>query len=229
MSNSELVDYTKLSPNNSGRRTHAIDRITPHIVVGQVSVERLGEIFAPKYRKASSNYGIGKDGRVGMYVEECNRSWCSSSNSNDQRAVTIECACSLNPPYELNSVVWDKLVKLCVDICKRNGKKRLVWFDTKAKALGYSQKADEMLLTVHRWFSNTECPGDWLFGFLGMLAKLVTAELTSQPSEQSKPATQERVLYRVQVGAFSDKQNAENLLNKVRAAGFPNAVITLKK
>ena len=90
--NSSLVSYTKLSPNHSGQRTHSIDRITPHCVVGQCSVETLGNIFLPTSRQASSNYGIGVDGRVGMYVEEKNRSWCSSSAANDQRAVTIECA-----------------------------------------------------------------------------------------------------------------------------------------
>ena len=90
--NSSMVSYTKLSPNQSGQRTHSIDRITPHCVVGQCSVETLGNIFYPTSRQASCNYGIGADGRVGMYVEEKNRSWCSSSNANDQRAVTIECA-----------------------------------------------------------------------------------------------------------------------------------------
>ena len=102
MSNSNLVSYTKLSPNHSGRRTHGIDRITPHCVVGQCSVETLGNIFAPTSREASCNYGIGVDGRVGMYVEEKNRSWCSSSNSNDQRAVTIECASDTKHPYWVN-------------------------------------------------------------------------------------------------------------------------------
>ena len=76
MSNSPLVSYTKLSPNHSGQRTHAVDRITPHCVVGQCSVETLGNIFAPTSRQASCQYGIGVDGRVGMYVEEKNRSWC---------------------------------------------------------------------------------------------------------------------------------------------------------
>ena len=90
--NSSMVAYTKLSPNHSGQRTHSIDRITPHCVVGQCTAEGLGDWFAKSSTKASSNYGIDKDGRVGLYVEEKNRSWCSSSNANDQRAVTIECA-----------------------------------------------------------------------------------------------------------------------------------------
>ena len=120
--NSSMVVYTKLSPNHSGQRTHGIDRITPHCVVGQCSVETLGSIFEPTSRQASSNYGIGADGRVGMYVEEKNRSWCSSSNANDQRAVTIECASDTTEPYAFRDVVYQTLIKLCMDICKRNGK-----------------------------------------------------------------------------------------------------------
>ena len=93
--NSPLVAFTKLSPNHSGQRTHKIDRISPHCVVGQCSAEGLGDWFYRPSTQASSNYGIDKDGRVGMYVEEKNRSWCTSSNENDQRAVTIELWLSL--------------------------------------------------------------------------------------------------------------------------------------
>ena len=117
--NSSLVSFTQLSPNHSGQRTHAIDRITPHCVVGQCSVETLGRIFLPTSRQASCNYGIGEDGHVGMYVEEKNRSWCSSSNANDQRAVTIECASDATAPYAFKDVVYQKLITLCIDICKR--------------------------------------------------------------------------------------------------------------
>ena len=87
--NSSMVVYTKLSPNHSGLRTHRIDRITPHCASGQWTAEGLGELFEDSSIEASSNYGIDRDGRIGMYVEEKNRSWCSSSNANDQRAVTI--------------------------------------------------------------------------------------------------------------------------------------------
>ena len=108
--NSSLVSYTKLSPNHSGQRTHSIDRITPHCVVGQCSVETLGNIFLPTSRQASCNYGIGVDGRVGMYVEEKNRSWCSSSSANDQRAVTIECASDTTEPYAFKDMVYQTLI-----------------------------------------------------------------------------------------------------------------------
>lgn len=177
MSNSSLVVYTKLSPNHSGKRTHTIDRITPHCVVGQLSAESICGCFASSSRQASCNYGIGTDGRVSMSVEEANRSWCSSSNANDQRAVTIECASDKTHPYAMNSAVYESLVKLCVDICKRNGKKKLLWFGDKDKTLSYQPKNDEMVITVHRWFANKSCPGDWLYSRLGELAQRVTAQL----------------------------------------------------
>lgn len=187
--NSSLVSYTKLSPNHSGQRTHSIDRITPHCVVGQCSVETLGNIFLPTSRQASSNYGIGVDGRVGMYVEEKNRSWCSSSNANDQRAVTIECASDNTEPYAFKDVVYQRLIELCTDICKRNGKTKLLWLGDKAKTLNYTPKSDEMVLTVHRWFANKSCPGNWMYARMGDLASKVTAALGSEvkPVEQAKP------------------------------------------
>ena len=212
--NSKMVSYTKLSPNHSGQRTHSIDRITPHCVVGQCNVETLGNIFYPTSRQASCQYGIGVDGRVGMYVEEKNRSWCSSSNANDQRAVTIECASDTYHPYAMNSKVYATLIKLCADICKRNGKKKLLWLGDKNKTLNYSPKSDEMVLTVHRWFANKSCPGDWLYSRLGDLAKQVTAQLGGS----SSGGTTASGLYRVrkswndaksQKGAFKSLDNAK--------------------
>lgn len=211
--NSSLVSYTKLSPNHSGQRTHSIDRITPHCVVGQCSVETLGDIFYPSSRQASSNYGIGADGRVGMYVEEKNRSWCSSSNANDQRAVTIECASDTTAPYAFKDAVYQKLIELCADICRRNGKTSLVWLGDKDKTLAYSPKSGEMVLTVHRWFANKSCPGDWLYSRLGDLASKVTAALGGSSSGSASS-----VLYRVrkswsdaasQKGAFNNLDNAK--------------------
>ena len=177
MSNSSLVSYTKLSPNNSGKRTHSIDRITPHCVVGQLSVETLGGLFARSSYQASCNYAIGSDGRIALIVDEGQRSWCSSSNANDQRAVTIECASDKTSPYAFNTTVYNRLVDLCVDICRRNGKNRLIWISDKNTALNYSPKSGEMLLTVHRWFANKSCPGDWLMARMGSLASTVTARL----------------------------------------------------
>lgn len=190
--NSPLVDYTKLSPNNSGLRTHSIDRITPHCVVGQISVERLGDIFMPTSKEASCNYGIGDDGRVLLCVEEKNRSWCSSSNANDQRAITIECASDSYDPYAFKDVVYNKLIILCADICKRNGKNKLIWFGDKDKTLDYDPAPNEMILTVHRWFDRKSCPGDWMYSRMGDLANKVTSILsgaTPTPSPAPIPSS----------------------------------------
>ena len=212
--NSSMVAYTRLSPNHSGQRTHSIDRITPHCVVGQLSAESICGCFISPSRQASCNYGIGTDGKVSLCVEEKNRSWCSSSNANDQRAVTIECASDKTEPYAMNSKVYDSLIKLCTDICKRNGKKKLLWLGDRNKTLNYTPKSDEMVLTVHRWFANKSCPGGWLYARLGDLAAKVTAALDTEASAD-KAASQ---LYRVrktwsdsklQKGAFSVLANAK--------------------
>lgn len=179
MSNSALVNCTVKSPNHSGARTHAIDRITPHCVVGQLSAESIGGCFTSSSAQASCNYGIGKDGRVVLCVDEGNRSWCSSSNANDQRAVTIECASDMTEPYAMTNAVYEKLIALCVDICRRNGKTKMLWFGDKNTALNYSPKSNEMVLTVHRWFANKSCPGDWLYSRLGDLSDCVNEQLGS--------------------------------------------------
>lgn len=187
-SNSSLATYTKLSPNNSGLRTNVIDRISPHCVVGQCSIQSLGSWFELRSTKASSNYGIDKDGKIGLFVEEKNRSWCTSSSANDNRAITIECASDSTDPYAMHDCVYTSLIKLCADICKRNGKTKLLWIPDKNKALNYSPKSDEMLITVHRWFANKSCPGDWLYSRLGSLADQVN-KLLGAKTETAKPST----------------------------------------
>lgn len=166
MSNSPLVSYTRLSPNNSGLRTHKIDTITPHCVVGHASLQTLGNIFAPIERRASSNYGIDDHGNVGMYVEEKNRSWCSSSESNDQRAITIEIASDNFYPYKITDKALNGLINLCVDICLRNNIPKLLWKADKS-LIG---QIDKQNITVHRWFSPRECPGEYIYENLGMVA-----------------------------------------------------------
>lgn len=219
MSNSGLVVYTKLSPNHSGQRTHSIDRITPHCVVGQLSCESICGCFTSPEREASCNYGIGTDGRISLCVEEKNRSWCSSSNANDQRAVTIECSSDKTAPYAMTDAVYAALIDLCTDICKRNGKSKLLWFGDKNKTLAYEPKADEMIITVHRWFANKSCPGDWLYNRLGDLAAKVTSRLGGGSQQPSG------TLYRVQTGAYKQKANADAQLAKVKAAGFDTYMV----
>ena len=179
MGNSTLVNLYGLSPNHSGKRTHKIDRITPHCIVGQVNANWIKNYFSNPKLNASCNYGIATDGKVVLVVDESNRSWCSSSNANDQRAVTIECASDNKIPYAFNSIVFNKLIDLCEDICKRNGKDTLLWINDKKTALNYQPKDNEMLLTVHRWFANKSCPGNWLMGRMHLIADEVTMRLNN--------------------------------------------------
>lgn len=216
MSNSSLVKYTKISPNKTSPRDHAIDTITIHCVVGQVSVERLGEIFAPASKKASANYGIGSDGRVGMYVEEKDRSWCSSNADNDNRAITIECASDSTYPYAINDAVYKTLIELCADICKRNNIKELKWKADKS-LIG---QVDKQNMTVHRWFAKKSCPGQYIYERLGQIADEVNKKLK---------ASEVTVLYRVQTGAFLNKSYADAMLAKVKAAGFSTYMVQTGK
>lgn len=166
MSNSKLASYKHLSPNHSGKRKHKIDTITPHCMVGHLSLQTLGNIFAnPKY-KASSNYGIDDKGEIGMYVEEQNRSWCTSSEENDNRAVTIEIASDKFSPYKITDAALEGLIKLSADVCKRNGIPKLLWKSDKS-LMG---QVDKQNITLHRWTSNRECPGDYIVSQLGEVA-----------------------------------------------------------
>ena len=189
MSNSPYVSYTKISPHRNSPRNHAIDRISIHCVVGQVTMQSLGEIFQTK--AASSNYGVDKNGHVGMYVEEKDRSWCSDSPENDHRAVTIETASDVSEPYAVNAAAYATLLNLCTDICKRNGKKKLLWLGSKEKTLAYTPKADEMVLTVHRWFNaGKSCPGTYLYERQGAIAAEVTRRLRESEEKEEPDLTE---------------------------------------
>lgn len=178
--NSPLVSYTKISPNRTKNRNHAIDTITIHCVVGQCSVETLGNVFAPVSRQASSNYGIGYDGKIGMYCEEKDRSWCTSSGVNDHRAITIEVASDTKHPYAVNSKAYAALLDLVTDICKRNGIKKLVWSTNKNDRVNHLNGCN---MTVHRDYANKSCPGEYLYSRHSEIA----AEVNKRLGTVSKP------------------------------------------
>lgn len=184
VSNSPLISYTKLSPNHSGKRKHAIDTISIHCMAGNLTVETCGELFANPNRKASSNYGIGSDGRIGLYVEECNRSWCTSSASNDNRAITIEVANNggADRGWPVSDAAYQSLIKLLVDICQRNGIKKLLWKGDKS-LIG---QVDKQNMTVHRWFAAKSCPGDWLYNRHGQIAEAVNAKLSEEDDDMDQ-------------------------------------------
>ena len=177
MSNSKLVNYTQLSPNCSKPRNHVIDKLTIHHMAGNLTVEQCGSVFAPASRKASANYGIGTDGRVGLYVDEANRSWCSSNSANDNRAVTIEVANDeVGGNWHVSDTALAKLIDLCVDICQRNGISRINYTGDKSGNL-----------TMHKWFAATACPGPYLESKFPYIAEQINARLgnTQQPSAQT--------------------------------------------
>ena len=185
-SNSPLVSYTNLTRNKTTNRTQPITRITPHCFVGQVSAKRGCDYFATTPKKASCNYVVGYDGKIGLSVEEKDKSWCSSSDSNDQRAITVEIASDAVDPYKITDGALKGFIELCIDICKRYGKKRLVWIPNKTQALAYSVKSDELLITVHRWFANKACPGAYIMGKIPYIVETVNKTLEGVENTMTK-------------------------------------------
>lgn len=181
---SSLVCYTRLSPNCSVPRNHKIDTITIHCMAGNLTVESCGSCFASPIRKASSNYGIGSDGRIALYVDENNRSWCSSNGANDNRAITIEVANTVAAePWPVSDKAYASLLDLVTDICKRNGIKKLMWRGDKS-LIG---QVDKQNMTAHRWFAAKACPGNYLYNRMGDIANEVNRRLGQQPGPAPAP------------------------------------------
>lgn len=214
MSNSKLVTYTKVSPNRDTPRNHKIDTITIHCIVGQWTAKQDCDFFSKSSVQASANYVVGKDGSIGLSVPEGDRSWCSSSSSNDNRAVTIEVASDTKHPYAVTDAAYNALIKLVADICKRNDIKKLLWKGDKS-LIGQVSKQN---MTVHRWFANKACPGDYLYKRHGDIASRVNKILGSTESVTKK-------LYKVQVGAYNDKKNAAAMLEKLKSKGFDATIV----
>lgn len=183
MSNSPLICYTKISPNRNSPRKSAIKKITIHHMAGNLSIEACGNVFAPVARQASSNYGIGSDGRIGMYVEEKDRAWTSSNANNDHQAVTIEVANDeIGGQWHVSDKAMASLIDLCVDICKRN----------KIAKLNYTGNKNGNL-TMHKWFAATACPGPYLESKFPYIAEQVNMRLgasdnTSTPDSSTSNA-----------------------------------------
>lgn len=179
MSNSSLVSYTRISPHKYSPRDHAIDTITIHCMAGNLSLQTCGQIF--QTRQASSNYGIDSAGQIALYVDESDGSWCSSSRSNDMRAVTIEVANDggAETGWHVSDAALQSLIRLCADICRRNGIDRLRWEGNPA-LIGQTNRQN---MTVHRWFSNKACPGDYLFRRHPYIADSVNRLLNDNPAD----------------------------------------------
>ena len=210
MTYSVLTNYVKISPNKSVRKnatynpTGKIDAIVIHHVAGKTDVESLGALFAQESRQASSNYGIGNDGRIGCYAPEEYRSWCSGDRGIDYRAITIEVSnCAGEPDWPVSKAAFESLIKLCADICKRYGF-RLNYTGDKTGNLH-----------MHKWYQATGCPGPYLESKFTHIAEEVNRRL----------AGEKNVFYRVQCGAFNELKNAEAMRDKLRKQGYSDAFI----
>lgn len=184
MSNSSLVTFTKISPNKTSPRNNKIDTITIHCMAVQWTAEQCGAWFAQTAAACSSNYGVGKDGSIGLYVDEKDRSWCSSSGANDNRAITIEVASDTTHPYAITDAAYKSLINLLVDICKRNGIAKLVWSNNRNDRINHLNGVN---MTCHRDFANKACPGDYIYSREGAIANEVNARLGGKV-EPEKPA-----------------------------------------
>lgn len=214
--NSPLVTYKRLTSHCTKNRNHAIDTITIHCIVGQWTAKQGCDYFATTDRECSANYVVGKDGSIGLSVEEKDRSWCSSSSSNDNRAITIEVASDTTHPYAVTAGAYAALINLVADICKRNGIKKLLWKADKS-LIG---QVDKQNMTVHRWFAAKACPGEYLYERHSAIAAEVNARLGSGTSTPSVPSNQ---MYRVrkswtesksQIGAYKNLSNAKAMADK---------------
>lgn len=181
MSNSELICHTNISPNKTSPRQGSIDTITIHCMACDLTVERCGEVFASSSRGACSHYGVGSDGRIGLYCDEGDRAWCSSNGDNDHRAITIEVACESVDPYKVTDEALANLIILCADICQRNGIEKLLW-EGDSSLIG---QIDRQNMTVHRWFANKACPGDYLYNLHGDIAAGVNLMLQNNKEEET--------------------------------------------
>ena len=180
--NSSLVTYKNISPHKTTPRGHKIDTISIHCIVGQWTAKQGCDFFATTNKKCSANYVVGKDGSIGLSVEEKDRSWCTSNKANDHRAITIEVASDTTHPYAVTDKALNALIELIADICKRNKIKELKW---KADKFLIGQ-IDKQNMTVHRWFANKACPGDYLYNKHFYIAEQVNKKLSTSPSSSQK-------------------------------------------
>lgn len=181
MSNSELISYTAISPNKTSPRNHIIDTIAIHCMAGHLSLESCGDLFSRSSTQASSNYGIDDNGKIAMYVEEKDRSWCTSSRNVDNRAITIEVASDSFGDCKVTDAALQATIKLCVDICKRNNIEKLVWSNNRDDRVNHLNGCN---MEVHRDYAYKSCPGDYLYNRMGDIAEKVNTQLNQSSSLQ---------------------------------------------
>lgn len=211
-SNSNLICSSIPSPYRTQHASRKIDTITIHTMSGNLSIESCGRLFQKKGKNASSNYGIGTDGRIALYVDEKDASWCSSNTPNDERAITIEVANDggKSTGWHISDTALNSLISLLVDVCIRNDISKLLWENDKS-LIGNVSKQN---LTLHRWFANKSCPGDYIVSILPKIVESVNERIKAETAK----------LYRVQVGAYKYKENAIKMQEKLKKLGIPSII-----
>lgn len=210
-SNSPLATYTKISPNKTSPRNHSIDTITIHCAVAQWTAKQGCDYFVSTTRNASCNYFVGFDGSIGLCVAEKDRSWCSSNAANDHRAITIEVASATKHPYEVTTAAYNALIELLADICKRNNIKELKW---KADRTLIGQ-TDKQNMTVHRWFANKACPGDYLYNKHSDIAEQVNTILSD--GETAAPSDDAEYIWQTLMGVIGNEFGVAGLMGNLYA------------
>ena len=223
MSNSSLIEYTRLSPNKTSPRNHKIDTISIHCTAGgNKTAKQILDLSRfvnfDGNRGASCNYAIGYDGSIGLGVDEADRSWCTSSSSNDHRAITIEVASDITSPHKVSDAAYRSLIALCVDICQRNGIKELKWKADKS-LIG---QVDKQNMTVHRWFANKSCPGDYLYGLHGQIAAKVNAILGVKTESTAPKKSVDEIAKEVIAGKWGSGTDRKNRITK---AGYDYSAV----
>ena len=225
MTGSSLATLHMWSPNHYDGRIYPITKITVHHVAGKLKAGTIGNIFLKPTRKASSTYGIGYDAEIGQYVDEADAPWTSSNYDNDQRAITIEVSNSaVGDDWPVSDECLEALIKLLVDCVQRNpGIKEIDFTGDKTGNL-----------TMHKWFAATACPGPYLESKFPYIAEEINRRLGVESPERPEPTPvdpkpEPTVLYRVQTGAFSKKENALTLKSKLEQAGFATYLVKTEK
>lgn len=201
----KVVDFGTAKSNP---RTEKITKIAIHHMAGKIDAEACARMHRDGNREASANYYIGPDGTICAGVDETRRSWCTSSNWCDQRAITIECSnCGGDPDWPISNATYQALIRLCADICKRYN-----------IVPAYTGHTDSSIVT-HNMFASTLCPGPFIMERLRnwQIQNDIKREMGTLPKPQPTPS---KKLYRVQVGAFKKKGNSENLSKELKSKGY---------
>lgn len=230
---SPLATAQYLTPNYTIRRSdNVLKYFIPHCMVGQLTAYGCSQIKAFKPGGgASAHYLIGKDGEIALNCLETYRAWTTGGDKKvngitgkmvDFDAITVECASDIARPQAFNGNVYASLLNLCEDVARRYDKHRVIWLADPVKSLNREYNPDELIILVHRWFATKECPGNWLYERLGDFAAEVTARLNSN---NSQPEAVTGHIFRVQCGAFKNKENAERLKDNLLKDGYDAFIV----